>query len=311
MNAPAKIYQLPVKKQEAPRVNSWRWNELEDEALDSLPPEIERLYMRGLRKHMDYATGVVGRKRRVCNEGFMELLEYIPPKGSREKARYYSRQQIGRMLDKLEEIGLIVRLHRGKGVKANMEFYLPLACSDEEQQRARSEHVGESNQNPHGYHSDEGNTEQGAGTDERATSGSPLNNSSLRSELTSKKSKPKFRFEEIDMQLAELLAGNVDRLAGEAGKHNLKSWANTIRLMRESDGHTAEQIKYLINWVAADDFWSGNVLSPAKLRQKWQQLKIRVQQQKKPPKPRCTPGMHTGLSDFSNIETREDGTVDF
>ncbi|MGJ8525205.1 hypothetical protein LMG33818_000913 [Halomonadaceae bacterium LMG 33818] len=28
-------------------------------------------------------------------------------------------------------------------------------------------------------------------------------------------------------------------------------------------------------------------------------------------KPRSTPGMHTGLSDFSNVKTREDGTVDF
>ncbi|MGJ8518049.1 helix-turn-helix domain-containing protein [Carnimonas bestiolae] len=28
-------------------------------------------------------------------------------------------------------------------------------------------------------------------------------------------------------------------------------------------------------------------------------------------KPRSTPGMHTGLSDFSDVQTREDGTVDF
>src|SRR5690554_3227490 len=98
-------------------VNSWRWNEFEDEALQKLPPEIERLYMRGIRKHMDYATGITGRKRRVSMEMFASLLEYHPPVGSREKARTYSRQQITRMLNKLEAAGLIERLHRGKGVR--------------------------------------------------------------------------------------------------------------------------------------------------------------------------------------------------
>lgn len=155
-------------------MNSWRWNELEDEALESLPPEIERLYLRGIRKHMDYATGITGRKRRVSMEGFSELLSYYPPAGSKEKPRLYSRQQITRMLDKLESVGLIVRLHRGKGVKAAMEFHLPLACNDAEQQRAESEQAGASQEKPHEYWAASGNSEQGASKDERSTSGYPL-----------------------------------------------------------------------------------------------------------------------------------------
>lgn len=165
-------------------MNSWRWNELEDEALESLPPEIERLYLRGIRKHMDYCTGITGVKRRVCMDGFMELLNYYPPAGSKEKPRLYSRQQITRMIDKLESVGLVVRLHRGKGVKAAMEFKLPLACNDEDQQRAESEQSGASKENPRGCQLQEVSSEQGASKKERATSGTPINPkpSSLRSE---------------------------------------------------------------------------------------------------------------------------------
>lgn len=196
----ATVHHLPVTPQRrAPRVNSWRWNELEDEALEPLPAEIERLYLRGIRKYMDYATGITGRKRRVSTEGFRELLEYHPPAGSREKARIYSRQQITRMLDKLEEAGLIERLHRGKGVKAAMEFRLPLACQDLDQQRAESEHGGASRENPHQYWAESGNSEQGASTEERSTSGYPVTPTpSLRSGVVDpepKKSSPKSALE--------------------------------------------------------------------------------------------------------------------
>ncbi|MCL7941196.1 hypothetical protein M8009_12960 [Halomonas sp. ATCH28] len=173
MSDTAEIFQFPTQERR-PRVNSWRWNELEDEALEALPPEIERLYLRGIRKHMDYATGITGRKRRVSMDMFAEIVEYHPPAGSREKARLYSRQQITRMLDKLEDAGLIVRLHRGKGVKATMEFSLPLACCDAEQHRANSEPRGASQEKPHSRASGEGNSEQGASREERATSGSPV-----------------------------------------------------------------------------------------------------------------------------------------
>lgn len=171
----ATVHQLPTKPNRgAPRVNAWRWNEHEDAALESLPPEIERLYLRGIRKHMDYASGITGVKRRVSMDGFMELLNYYPPAGSKEKPRLYSRQQITRMIDKLEAAGLVVRLHRGKGVKAAMEFKLPLACNDADQQRAESEQAGASKEKPRGCQLQEVSSEQGASKDERATSGTPL-----------------------------------------------------------------------------------------------------------------------------------------
>ncbi|RUR52726.1 replication protein [Vreelandella populi] len=132
-------------------------------------------------------------------------------------------------------------------------------------------------------------------------------------DTSGKKPKSKFKFEQDDMDLAEHMASNVDALAGEPGKHNLKSWANEIRLMRERDGHSIEQIKFLINWVAKDSFWCRNVLSPAKLREKWQQLVIQAKTQHEQKKSRLTPGRHTGLENTTTdgLVAQEDGTYEF
>lgn len=132
-------------------------------------------------------------------------------------------------------------------------------------------------------------------------------------DTSGKKPKSKYKFEQADMDLAEQMALNVDALAGEPGKRNLKAWANDIRLMRERDGHKIEQITYLINWVAKDTFWRRNVLSPAKLREKWQQLVIQAKTQHEQKKSRLTPGRHTGLENTSTdgLVAQEDGTYEF
>lgn len=61
---------------------------------------------------------------------------------------------------------------------------------------------------------------------------------------------------------------------------NLESWANEIRLMMERDDRNERQIRYLMNWVQEDDFEMANVLSPAKLRKRFDQLVIKVKNQK-------------------------------
>ncbi|HAV9171755.1 TPA: replication protein O [Escherichia coli] len=51
-------------------------------------------------------------------------------------------------------------------------------------------------------------------------------------------------------------------------------FSNDIRLMRERDGRNHRDMCVLFRWACQDNFWSGNVLSPAKLRDKWTQLEI-------------------------------------
>ncbi|EEQ7425817.1 Replication protein O, partial [Escherichia coli] len=62
--------------------------------------------------------------------------------------------------------------------------------------------------------------------------------------------------------------------APSARKPNFAGWANDIRLMRERDGRNHRDMCVLFRWACQDNFWSGNVLSPAKLRDKWTQLEI-------------------------------------
>ncbi|MRW88846.1 DUF1376 domain-containing protein [Duganella sp. FT80W] len=55
----------------------------------------------------------------------------------------------------------------------------------------------------------------------------------------------------------------------------LATWANDVRLMRESDKRTHREICELFGWAQDDSFWRANILSPSKLRSKWDQLNIK------------------------------------
>jgi phage replication O-like protein O len=91
-----------------------------------------------------------------------------------------------------------------------------------------------------------------------------------------KKTSPKKWGEEIDHELAEFMHATVTAELTNPKKPNLTAWANDMRLMRTRDGRTVEQIRYLITWVSRDSFWKTNVLCPSKLREKWDQLELKV-----------------------------------
>lgn len=77
-----------------------------------------------------------------------------------------------------------------------------------------------------------------------------------------------------DLTAAEWMFDMVKTIAPSARKPNFAGWANDIRLMRERDGRNHRDMCVLFRWACQDSFWSGNVLSPAKLREKWTQLEI-------------------------------------
>lgn len=90
------------------------------------------------------------------------------------------------------------------------------------------------------------------------------------------KNNKRHKFETCDMQLAELLFSRIKENNPEHKKPNLEKWANDMRLMRERDKRNEEQVKYLINWTQNHDFWHANILSPAKLREKFDTLVAQV-----------------------------------
>ena len=57
---------------------------------------------------------------------------------------------------------------------------------------------------------------------------------------------------------------------------NWTDWANEIRLMCSQDGRTHKQICELFAKANRDPFWCKNILSPSKLREKWDDLTLKL-----------------------------------
>ncbi|NJL54147.1 hypothetical protein HC928_02525 [bacterium] len=50
---------------------------------------------------------------------------------------------------------------------------------------------------------------------------------------------------------------------------NLEKWASTLRLINQQDKRSWEEIKEMIDWALDHEFWCRNILSPSKLREKF------------------------------------------
>jgi hypothetical protein len=88
-------------------------------------------------------------------------------------------------------------------------------------------------------------------------------------------SSSKLRSDPEDREFATFMLDRIRKLLPNFKQPNLEAWGNTIRLSREADGRTLEELKSVFLWATADQFWKGNILSPTKLREKFDQLKIK------------------------------------
>ncbi|NDO83313.1 helix-turn-helix domain-containing protein [Citrobacter sp. NCU1] len=89
-----------------------------------------------------------------------------------------------------------------------------------------------------------------------------------------------------DHQCAEWIFSRIKKLYEKAAETdgevsrpkdpNWNTWANEIRLMRAIDGRSHRQICELFKRVQSDSFWCKNVLSPSKLREKWDELSLKL-----------------------------------
>lgn len=81
-----------------------------------------------------------------------------------------------------------------------------------------------------------------------------------------------------DLKAAEWIFSRVLTVASTAQKPAWPTWANDIRLMRNALKVTHHEICEVFKWANMDSFWYANVLSPAKLREKWETLKAQMSQ---------------------------------
>lgn len=66
-------------------------------------------------------------------------------------------------------------------------------------------------------------------------------------------------FSDDDLSLAENIFSSIQELNPNHKQPNLENWADDIRLMRERDNHTHEEIKNLFIFANNHDFWKGGL----------------------------------------------------
>lgn len=81
-----------------------------------------------------------------------------------------------------------------------------------------------------------------------------------------------------DLTAAKWIYSRVVIVAPTAKEPYWAAWSNDIRLMRNALQVTHHEICELFKWANADQFWQTNVMSPAKLREKWDTLTAQMNQ---------------------------------
>lgn len=83
------------------------------------------------------------------------------------------------------------------------------------------------------------------------------------------------KFTEFDLENAKWMSGLIDNLNPNRKQPNFESWAEDIRKMREIDKRSIEEVQRVFSWANSDSFWQSNILSPSKLRSKFDDLVIK------------------------------------
>ena len=84
--------------------------------------------------------------------------------------------------------------------------------------------------------------------------------------------KKAYKYSERDMKAAEWMWGLVQAVSPAQRAPVLESWAHCIRMMREIDFRSYEEIADMFRWANRHHFWWKNIKSPDKLRAQWDRL---------------------------------------
>lgn len=114
--------------------------------------------------------------------------------------------------------------------------------------------------------------------DKKEKNDKEINLSAIAKPMTKKK------FNDDDIRFAEWFYSGLISINPNHKKPNFESsgWADAVRLMREQDNRTYDEMASLFKWVTQDSFWKSNILSPKKLREKWDALKIKSMEANQP-----------------------------
>ena len=92
-------------------------------------------------------------------------------------------------------------------------------------------------------------------------------------------------------RVCEHLAAVIEK-GGSKKQRITKTWRNDVRLLIDVDGVTPDQAIAAIDWAHASDFWNAHILSPGKLRAKYDTLRRQAtadQRKQRPAGPSTAP----------------------
>lgn len=144
---------------------------------------------------------------------------------------------------------------------------------------------------------------------------SKVNKSKVNKNNKDKRSKPKKRVYEPDsdyFKLAQYLWEKIKANNPENNEPNLQTWSDDIRKMAEIDHRDVEKIHNMIDWCQSDDFWSTNILSAKKLREKYEQMRAQANKSYKRSRSRRRSGVTEKATDWSKVKSEpiESGLTD-
>lgn len=99
----------------------------------------------------------------------------------------------------------------------------------------------------------------------------------------------------IDVEQACTLLADLIEKNGSTRPTITKGWRDAARLMLDKDHIALADVLGAIRWCQQDEFWRSNILSMPKLREKYQQLRLRAQTGHAPARPAA--GSYQDLSE--------------
>lgn len=75
-----------------------------------------------------------------------------------------------------------------------------------------------------------------------------------------------------DLKTAQWISARVKLINPACKAPDMTSWSNTVRLMRQIDNRSHQDICALYDWASKHHFWQTNILSPESLRKQWDKL---------------------------------------
>jgi hypothetical protein len=87
----------------------------------------------------------------------------------------------------------------------------------------------------------------------------------------------------VSLLMSEIEKNDSKHFQGKDRDSISRQWYDPIRLLIEKDGREPDLVRSVITWSQGSDFWKSNILSTKKLREKFSQLLLQMNNVKNNP----------------------------